>query len=347
MTGGVKVYITVNAIIYDNEQDELQRLLDAIKTAGVDAVICWDPAVITAARTRQLPIHISTQASISNCQAVQFYRNLGAERVVLARELDLRQIQHIKQQTGIEIEAFVHGAMCVSVSGRCFLSQFLHNKSGNRGDCYQPCRYGYRVTDPDTGSELELHNDYVMSPKDLCSLPVLDKLVIAGIDAFKIEGRSRPPEYIRTVTGIYRAAIDAISAGHFNQDQVDLWMNELKTVYNRGFSTGFLFGRPGPRDWSDREGSWASIRKVFIGKILNYYPNRRIAYLNVTSHPLRVNDKVQIFGATTGIVDLTIDELRDDNGRTVESVTKGRVTFPCKPLIRRNDQLYLLIDEQI
>ena len=200
----VRVYITVNTLIYENELADLDVLLAQIKAADADAVICWDPAVIHRCRSLGIPVHISTQASVANVEAVKFYESLGARCIVLARELTLEQIHAIRQQTSLKIEAFVHGAMCLSVSGRCFLSQYLAGRSANRGECHQPCRRRYRLTDIETGDEIDVGTDYLISPKDLCTLPILDQLIAAGIDIFKIEGRSRPPEYVKIVTAAYR-----------------------------------------------------------------------------------------------------------------------------------------------
>ncbi len=336
----VRVYITVNSIIYQDELNILDELLYRIKSARADAVICWDHSVIEGCRKLDIPIHISTQASISNQLAARYYENLGARRFVPARELSLAQIKQLKQNTGMEIETFIHGAMCVSVSGRCFLSQFLYDRSGNRGDCLQPCRHAFRATDLETGDELEVHSDYILSPEDLCALPILDQIMTAGFDAFKIEGRSRAPEYIRTVTSVYRRAIDAVNANTFNQELVTNLTAELKKVYNRDFSTGFYLGKPGPRDWTDRYGNRATQRKIFVGKVINYYKNARIAYIDVTAHPLAVGETVQIHGPTTGIEEFTITEMKSDDAGVLSSIQKGKVTFPCPPLVRRSDDVY-------
>jgi putative protease len=310
----VRVYVTLNAIIYDSEIEMMQRLLQDIKDAGADAVICWDPSVITAARSIDIPIHISTQASVSNTRAAQVYTDLGAERIVLARELTLEQIKAIKEQTDAEIEVFAHGAMCVSVSGRCFMSQFLNGRSANRGDCLQPCRREYRIRDVETGDELDISNGFVMSPKDICTLPILDQLCDAGIDVLKIEGRNRSPEYIKTVVQAYRTALDAIADGSYGKELVEQLMDDVKRVYNRGFSTGFFLGRPGAESWTDQYGSKATQRKQYVGRILNYYPKAHVAYVQIESEPLAVGDTIQIHGPTTGIVDAQVEELRDGEG---------------------------------
>jgi putative protease len=336
---GVKVYVTLNTIVYDNEIEIIKSLLNKIKEANVDAVICWDPAVIKLSCQLGIPFHVSTQANVTNVISVKFYETLGARCVVLARELTLEQIKAIKSQTSIKIETFVHGAMCVSVSGRCYLSQFLSCKSANRGECLQPCRRRYRLTDLETNDELELGSDYILSPKDLCALPILDKLIEAGIDVFKIEGRSRPPEYVRTVVAAYRRAIDAINNGQFNESLVNELMAEVSKVYNRGFSRGFYLGRPGPADWADRGDNHASQTKSYIGKVLNYYAKPKIAHIKVCN-ALTVGDVVQAHGPTTGVAEFKIAELKTDSDGYVTKVISGNATFPTDVRLRPNDQIY-------
>jgi len=339
----IKVYVTINAIIYDKELELLDELLQQVKQAQVDAVICWDFAVIQKTQKLGIPIHISTQASISNREALRFYEQLGAKRIVLARELSLEQIKEIKKNTRLQIETFVHGALCVAVSGRCFMSQFLSCHSANRGDCLQPCRREYRIIDTETGDELEICNGFVMSPKDLCTLPIIDQLIEGGIDAFKIEGRSRAPEYVKTVVNAYRRAIDAVIDGSYSEKLVNELMEEIAKVYNRGFSKGFLFGRPGPQDWSASYGSQATHKKLYVGKILNYYKKTKIAYGRITSQPLNVGDTVQVHGPTTGVVEFAITQLKTDKQDFVNNIDKGEVTFPSATLLRRNDQIFKII----
>jgi len=342
----VKAYVTLNTIVYDEELGQVGRILEEIKDSKVDGVICWDPAVIQKARQMDLSVHISTQANVSNIEAACFYERLGAERIVPARELTLEQITSLKQNTKLEIEIFVHGAMCVSVSGRCFMSQFLAGRSANRGDCLQPCRGRYEITNTETNEKLELHNNYIMSPKDLCTLAVVDRLIATGVDAFKIEGRSRPPEYIRTVVRAYRKAIDAVQADTFDQQLVEQLTTEVATVYNRGFSTGFLFGKPTPQDWSDRYGSCSTRKKLYVGPILNYYKKKNVAYAKIVSHKLSTGDKIQIHGPTTGIVDLEITQLKSDEQNAIIEMKKGKVTFPCSTLLRRNDKIYKIVEDK-
>jgi putative protease len=344
---GVKAYITLNTIVYDEELALLDELLDTIKAANADAIICSDFAVIQKARQRNIQIHISTQANISNIEAVKFFASLGAERVVLARELNLKQIKTIKDQSPIEIETFVHGAMCISVSGRCYMSEHLFGASANRGNCYQPCRREYKIWDIEDEKEMTVGQGYVMSPKDLCALPILDKLIDAGIDCFKIEGRSRSPEYIKTVTSVYRQAIDSIKAGCFDDKLKERLMDELKKVYNRGFSTGFYLGAPANSDYAQTEGSIATETKVAIGKIINYYPNIGVAYASIQASPISIGDKVQIHGPTTGVLEFEITDLRDTQKNQHQTIEKGKATFPCSEKVRMNDKLFKIISGNV
>ncbi len=339
----VKVYITLNVIVYDDELTDIDELLLECARAGIDAIICWDPAVIELCKKHSLPIHISTQASISNAPAAEHYRSLGAERAVPARELTLEQIAVLKNNTKIELEVFVHGAMCVSVSGRCFMSQFVHGRSANRGDCLQPCREKFHIASEESDGEFEIGSGYVMSPKDLCALPALDKIIATGVDALKIEGRSRAPEYIARVVSVYRRAIDAVSAGNFNEELVNELMAELGRVYNRGFSTGFLFGQPSPQSWADRRNSQATEKKMYAGKLLNFYRKSNIAHCKVEALDLAVGDKIQIHGRLTGVVEMVIPEMRDDDGNSISEIHRGTMTFPSQDLLRSNDLVYKII----
>lgn len=337
---GALAYVTLNTLVYDDDLEQLEILLDVAEHAAVDAIICWDPVVIQQCRARGLAIHISTQAGIANVAAARFYEQLGASRVVLARELNLEQIAHIKQNTNLEIETFVHGAMCVSVSGRCFLSQYLYGRSGNRGDCLQPCRRDFLLTDAETGDQLTVTPHALLSPKDLCTLGILDRLVAAGIDVFKIEGRSRAPEYGRAVVAAYRQALDAIAAGSYTPELADKLIADVQRVFNRGFSTGFYLGRPGAEAWSPSQGNQAQFRKSYVGDILNYYSKRQVGYASIVAQPLYVGDRIQIHGPTTGVEEFEIEELRGEDGDKIDYIERGRVTFPTPIVLRRSDKIY-------
>lgn len=337
----VKAYLTINIIIYDNELENLSKVVSHAKTAGVNAIICWDMAVINECKNQNIEFHISTQASISNFEAVKFYHNLGATRVVLARECTLEQIKEIKIKIikyglNVELEAFVHGAMCVSVSGRCFISQFMHCKSANRGECIQPCRRSYKVIDKETGDELELANDYILSPKDMCTLPIIDQLIKAGIDCFKIEGRMRSEEYVKTTTESYREAVDTYP----NTDK-DKLIKALETVYNRGFSQGFYMGKP-INEWTDAYGSKATTNKVYLGKVKNYYNKINAFEMKLESDDLKVGDEVMVQGPTTGVISEIITSIHLNNAES--NTAKRHDIIGLKyPKVRPNDKVFKII----
>ena len=242
----IRAHLTLNIIIYEDELEKAELVVKEAKKANIDAIICWDLSVIRLCKKHDVPFHISTQASISNSESAKFYADLGAERIILARECTLEQIKDLKSKVGnLPIETFIHGAMCVAVSGRCFMSQFSYCKSANKGDCIQPCRRSYKIIDEETGKEFSVENNYIMSAKDLCTMPILDKIVDAGISSLKIEGRAKAPEYVKTVVSCYRKAIDAIGNDTFTEDLKLKLYNELKISFNRDFSFGFYLGNPG------------------------------------------------------------------------------------------------------
>ncbi|TLU87751.1 MAG: U32 family peptidase [Chlorobium sp.] len=347
-----KAYLALNTIVYDSELKKMTQTVAAAKTAKIDAVICSDMAVIEACRKIDMPFHISTQASVSNYSAVQFYAALGAKMIVLARELTLEQVRHITGKIksdglGVRIECFVHGAMCVAVSGRCFMSQELFGRSANRGQCVQPCRRQYIITDPEENEELELGTDYVMSPKDLCAIEFLDVLIDAGISAFKIEGRSRSPEYVHTTTSAYRQALNLCAIHRadpeFRSNYSQLTMrlkNDLAQVYNRGFSEGFYFGKPLDA-WTREYGSLAQEKKTFIGDIKKYYPKAGVAEILIYARGLRRGDKLSILGPKTGVVIVTADAFFTNDQPDSDAEKGDSVTIKCTT-VRKNDQVYLL-----
>ena len=280
--------------------------------------------------------------SISNSASLKFFEKLGVKSVNLARECSLKQIKEIKKKTKMKIETFVHGAMCVAESGRCFTSQFLYGKSANRGDCIQPCRRQYQVKDIETGKELILENKFVMSPKDLCALPILDRLVNAGIDCFKIEGRNRAPEYVKTVTEAYREALDAIEKKKFNKKLADELMEKLETVYNRKFSTGFFLGTPTNDSWTDIYGSNAKKTKVFVGIVQNYYRKNSAAAILLQAGSIKKGDVLMIQGPTTGVFEQKIEKIMK-NSEEINSAKKGDlVGIKTKKLVRKNDKVYVI-----
>ncbi len=330
----VKKYLTLNTIIYNNEIVKIEKIIKEVKKY-IDAIICWDLAVINLCKKYKVPFHISTQASIANKKAAEFYKKLGAERVVLARELSLNQIKEITKI--IDVEIFAHGALCVSESGRCFTSQFLFKRSANRGDCLQPCRRAYTVKDEE-GNELKLENNTVMSAKDLCTLSFIEKLKKAGVKAFKIEGRNREPEYVDTVTRVYRKALDK----KLSDLEIKKSLEELNKVYNRGFSSGFLLGTPTNDDFSKVQHSSSSQRKEFIGNIYHYFDKAGVAAIKVHSGKLKINDELIIIGDKTGLVRYKIERMEIRNKR-VEQAVKGQEVGIKIANVRRGDKVYIVV----
>jgi len=346
---GVKRYLTLNSIIYDRELENIEKIIKQVSEKNLaDAIICWDLAVVNLCRKYHLPIHISTQGSVSNSEAVKFYQSLGAERIVLARELDLKQIKDIVDKTGLEAEIFIHGAMCVAVSGRCFMSQFLFNKSANRGMCIHPCRRSYTIRDSQEGYELEIDNDKVLSAKDLCTLPFIDKLIQAGLKSFKIEGRNRDPRYVDKVVRVYRKAIDIvwkkISEGkkaELPEKEKNELIQELEKVYNKGFSRGFYFGTPTADDFSKVEHSQAKEMKHYTGKIVHYYREPKVAEIELVSN-LEVGNTLAIIGKTTGIEEFKLESMEIEN-KKIQKAEKGQtVGIKVPSRVRKNDEVYVI-----
>lgn len=355
---GVRSYLTVNTVVYDEELDEMRLLLQAAKEAGVSAIIASDMAVITAARTMDIEVHISTQCNVSNVEAMRFYAQF-ADVVVTARELSLRQVadmvEYIRRNdirgphgNLLQVELFAHGALCMSVSGKCYLSLDTYNHSANRGACLQLCRRQYLVKNLESDLELVVDNKYIMSPKDLCTIGFLDKIVRAGVAVLKIEGRGRSADYVQTVTRCYREAVDAIVAGTYTPERVAEWTERLRTVFNRGFWDGYYLGRT-MGEWSERYGSQATENKVYLGRITNYYPRPRVAEAQLeTAERLRPGDRIMVIGATTGVYSGTADELRLEYDPVPEVKQGDRFSFPTTQPLHRGDKLYRIdtvIDE--
>ncbi len=350
---GVRAYLTVNTVVYDEEVSRMKKIVTAAKKAGISAIIASDQSVIHYARSHDMPVHISTQVNISNSEAVRFYSDF-ADVMVLARELNLKQVkkiagtiikQQIKGPSGnpVRLEMFVHGALCMSVSGKCYLSLHEHNHSANRGACLQSCRRAYLVEDKETGTQLEIENEFIMSPKDLCTIGFLDKIMGAGATVFKIEGRARSPEYVKTVTQCYREAIDSVMEGTYSREKIENWNSRLNSVFNRGFWDGYYLGKR-MGEWNDSYGSKASKKKVYIGKNTNYYSKIGVAEFLIENKTLKQGDEVLIIGPSTGVVEVIIDEIRTSEGPR-ELVKKGDVcAFKVKELIRKSDKLYKLVE---
>lgn len=337
----VKTYLTLNTIVFEDELTEVDEIISAAKKNCVDAVICWDLAVAQKCREQNMPFCISTQGSVSNSVSANFYKSLGAKRVVLARECSLEEIKKIRANTNLEIEAFVHGAMCIAVSGRCFMSHHLFGKSANRGECVQPCRREFEVYDSTIHKSMLLGDDYLLSPKDLCSIEYIDLLIEAGIDSFKIEGRKRSPEYVAQTVKTYRNAIDLYFEGKLTPGVKKQLLIELEEVYNRGFSSGFYFGKPSSADYSDIHGSKATTKKEYIGRVLNYFKKAKAVHVLLESGKIKEGDSIYIIGTTTGVVELKLESFLKNDAKTLSAQKGDEITFLCEDEIRPRDSVYL------
>ncbi len=347
---GMKSYLALNTIVYDEEMDEVHQTVRIASDAGVSAVIASDVSVMEAARERDMEVHISTQCNITNLAAVKFYSRF-ADVVVLARELNLEQVRFITDAIKKEnicgpsgrqvmVEMFVHGAFCMAVSGKCYLSLDNMNHSANRGACLQLCRRSYLVTDKEEGFEVELDHEYMMSPKDLCTIGFLDQIVHAGVSVLKIEGRGRGPEYVKVVTNCYREAAGDVLNGTYNQEKVEQWKKRLAKVFNRGFWDGYYLGQK-VGEWSAQYGSQATHRKLYAGKVTNYFSNIGVAEIKLESHGIAESDELIITGPTTGVVEFLLEEVRVDEQQTPVA-QKGQICSVAVPdLVRRGDKLFV------
>lgn len=349
---GVKSYLTLNAIIYNHDLSLIKTVIDRVKESGISAVIASDQAVIGYAKSKGVDVHISTQLNVTNIETVKFY-SLFANVMVLSRELSLGQVKEIcegvvkedvRGPNGelVKIEVFGHGALCMAVSGKCYLSLHTSNSSANRGACVQNCRRKYKVIDLEDGHELEIDNEYIMSPKDLCTIDFLDQLIETGISVLKIEGRGRAPEYVATTIKCYREAIDAYQEGSYTKEKVKEWMSRLETVYNRGFWGGYFLGQE-LGEWTDSSGSKATVKKVFLGKGLHYYTKAKIGEFKIEAQNLKVGDKILITGPTTGALETEVKELRIENEIVTEVKRGVDFTMPIDFTVRPSDKLYKVV----
>ena len=343
----VKTFLTLNTIVFEEELSELEEIIIAAKKNGVDRIICSDLAVADLCYKQKFPFCISTQSSISNSLAADVYKRMGAVRIVMARECSLAEIKKIRQKTDLEIEAFVHGAMCIAVSGRCFMSHHLFGKSANRGECVQPCRREYEVIDSATDKSLIIGEDYVMSPKDLCTIEFIDQLIEAGINSFKIEGRKRSPEYVAKSVSIYRQAIGLYFEGGLNEVKKKEFLGELEKVYNRGFSSGFYFGIPSSEEYAGVNGSKATTRKVYAGKVVNYFSNIQVAHILMESGQIKIGDEILIMGETTGVLDIKLEKLTVNDKDNSSAKRGDEITLEIPSLVRRNDKVYLIENNKL
>ena len=349
----VNSYLTVNTIIYDDELDVLKNILTAAKKNKVTAIIASDQAAISFANEIGLKVHISTQLNVSNFEALKFYSQFS-DVIVLARELSLDQISEISKKikkeniTGpsgklVKVELFAHGALCMAVSGKCYLSLHENNYAANRGACLQTCRKAYHVIEKDSGNTLEIDNEFIMSPKDLCTIGFLNKVLDAGVKVLKIEGRARSPEYVKLVTSCYKEAINSCLNNTYSDDKILTWKEKLKTVFNRGFWGGYYLDKP-LGEWSNKYGSQATKRKIYIAKGMNYFSNIKVAEFLLETKELCIGDEIIITGPTTGVINNIIREIRVDNISVKKAVKGDRFSIPMDTIIRRSDKLYKIVD---
>ena len=348
----IRAYITLNTVMYEHDMQLLKSILREVKDQGIDAVIASDFAVIEYCNQSNIPLHISTQANVSNIEAVQFFSRF-ADVIVLARELTLKQVEYIcreikrkeiKGPSGklVKIELFVHGALCMAISGKCYLSLHSQNASANRGACVQNCRRSYTVTDTESGEELLVDNEYIMSPKDLCTIDILDQVIASGVDVLKIEGRTKGADYVQVVTRCYREAIQAIEEGTFTSEKIDAWKTEMSKVYNRGFWEGYYLGRT-LGEWTPRPGSAATEKKVYIGKGTKYYPRIGVGEFVIESGNLKAGDTLMITGPKCGMVKEQVNELVVNGKRKQEAKKGDLVTFPFATKVTQHDKLYKVV----
>ncbi len=338
---GLKAYLTLNSVIYNKDIEKAESLVKKAKIAQIDAIIIWDPAMIEIAKKQGVNFIISTQANVSNYKAAEVYKKMGAKRIVLAREMTLKQIKELKSKVKIEIETFVHGAMCVAISGRCILSAYLFGKSSNCGSCAQPCRKEWTLSDEE-GNKVSNFGQYFLSAKDLCMIGYVPELIKAGIDSFKIEGRLRDPKYIETTSRCYREAIDSYFDNTFTKEKVLKWTKELSEVYNRGFSTGFYFGTPGKEGITyDKADNCSETKKILVGNILHYYPKAKAGSLMLNHRGVKVGDRIIIQGVHTFIEQII--ESMEVAGQKVTQAKKGEeIALITKDRVRKNDKVFLI-----
>jgi putative protease len=350
---GIKSYITLNVVVYDNETEQMKKIVDAAAECGVTAVIASDMSVIGYASSRGMEIHLSTQMNISNIESLRFYSR-WADVAVLARELNLDQVKHIHDTIisedirgpkgdHVKIEMFAHGALCMAISGKCYLSLHENDKSANRGECYQTCRKSYIATNTESGYEIEIDNQYLMSPKDLCTIGFLDRLIGAGVRVLKIEGRARSAEYVRVVTSCYSEAASAIADGTFTTEKAGEWRERLATVFNRGFWDGYYLGQK-LGEWNSSYGSSATKRKIYLGRVTNYFTKINVAEIKLENGDLCKGDTILITGPTTGALYYDIDEIRVDLNTTEKALKGEFCSIKTREFLRRSDKVYKWVD---
>ncbi len=352
---GLKSYLTVNVVVYDNEISQMRETVDAAAEAGITAIIASDQSVINYAFSRGVEIHLSTQLNISNLESVKFYSQ-WADVAVLARELNIDQVAFISAEIEkqnvrgpkdelIRLEMFAHGALCMAISGKCYLSLHEYGKSANRGECYQICRRGYVVTDRETGYELGIDNEYIMSPKDLCTIGFLDRIIGAGVKVLKIEGRARSAEYVKVASSCYSEAARAIAEGTYSEEKVEEWTKKLATVFNRGFWDGYYLGQK-MGEWTTGYGSSATKRKLYIGKVTNYFSKLRVVEIKLENGDLEKGENIIISGPTTGVAEMTVEEIRVDLRETEKAIKGEFCSLRSENVLRRSDKVFKWVDAE-
>ena len=348
----IRSYITLNTVIFDKEINEVKEIINAAKQNEITAIIASDISVIQYARSQNVEVHMSTQTNITNIEAVQFW-SLFADVMVTARELSLAQVADITRQIEerqikgpsgklIQIEIFAHGALCMAVSGKCYLSLDNMNHSANRGACLQLCRRGYKVTDLEGEHELEIDNEYIMSPKDLKTIGFLDKILKAGVKVLKIEGRGRSADYVKVVSQCYREAANAVFEGNYTPENIAIWEERLKGVYNRGFWDGYYLGKK-LGEWTENYGSLASKKKVYAGVVTNYFTKLGVAEIKLEAQDLNIGDDIQIHGPTTGVYEATVSEIRLELEPVSKAEKGSNCSIPVKDIVRRMDKVYKIV----
>ncbi|HOU00964.1 MAG: U32 family peptidase [Bacteroidales bacterium] len=352
-SNGLKSYLTVNIVIYDHEIKQMQEIIDAAAECGISAIIASDLSAILYAYQKGIEVHLSTQLNISNTEALKFYSQ-WADVAVLARELNLSQVEKIynsiieRDIRGpggelVKIEMFAHGALCMAISGKCYLSLHENNMSANRGNCYQTCRKSYIVTEKESGNQLEIDNEYIMSPRDLCTIGFIDKMLNAGVRVLKIEGRARSPEYVKIVSACYNEAVGAVIDGTYSDERIAEWKKRLSSVFNRGFWDGHYLGqRLG--EWNTRYGSSAERKKLYLGKITNYFTRIGVAEIKLENGDLDKEDEILIIGPSTGVVEFKVDEIRVDLKKTISAHKGEYCSIKIEHYLRRSDKVYKWID---
>lgn len=352
-SSGIRAYITLNTVMYEHDMQLLRTILQEVKKQNIDAVIASDFAVIEYCNQLNIPLHISTQANVSNIESVIFFSRF-ADVVVLARELTLKQVEHISKEIKrrkikgvsgalLKIEVFVHGALCMAISGKCYLSLHSQNASANRGACVQNCRRPYKVTDVETNEELLIDNEYILSPKDLCTIGILDQLINSGVDVLKIEGRSKSADYVYTVTQCYREALQAIENNTYTAEKIEDWKKKLSTVYNRGFWEGYYLGRK-LGEWTAHPGSAATEKKIYLGKGSKYYPKIKVGEFVIESGAIKAGDTLMVCGPACGMVKEKFEKLIVNGIEATEAIRGDKITFPFGTKVTAGDKLYKIIE---